>query len=385
MILHKVILLNLDSDEDIISHQAPYILVCSRYSKGEQNMSLKEFKLPHEDLASIASFVNLQRSEYENSEILIYGGTGFIGSWLTEGLVYSDRILGLNLRITLVTRNQTAAKLKFGNFGTNSVRYIEHDFAKLELKTSCHADYVFHGATPTRSLTGSDNEGDTLKSSVNAAKHATEVFSRKFILPRVVHLSSGVIYGNQPIDMRFRPETDSTGHGLGTYSEAKVAIDQILRSASETGKISFQSPRLFAFAGPLLQLDAHFAAGNFILDGLSNRPIQVKGNPETIRSYMYPSDLVVALLTIATQDEYQNFNVGSEESISMSQLATLISSMTSNSRIEFTNPNALLSNYVPSISNLKEIMPQFKPTGIHESISKWINWIHTTNQLTKGE
>ena len=348
-------------------------------------MARRNFHLPHGDLEFIASQLSELRDEYENSEILIYGGTGFIGSWLTEGLIYSDRILGLNLKITLVTRNQSVAKKKFGSIGTEIVRYVEHDFAKSELRIKCNADYVFHGATPTRSATGSDNQVHTITSSVNAAKHATEVLSRKFSLPRVVHLSSGVIYGNQPIDMKFRSESDLPGQGVGSYSEAKELIDQILRSAFEAGRISFQSPRLFAFAGPLLQLDAHFAAGNFLLDGLANRPIRVKGNPDTVRSYMYPSDLVSALLAIATQEKYQNFNVGSEESISMSQLAGLISNLTSSVEIDFTNPDAPISNYVPSISNLKEILPQFQPIGIHESLCKWIEWIKATNQLTKGE
>lgn len=263
------------------------------------------------------------------------------------------------------------------------MRFIEHDFASSELNHSFEADYIFHGGTPTRSLTGSGNEIDTVNSSINAAKHAINAKSNKFLLPRVIHLSSGVIYGAQPTEMKLRSEKDYAKGGVGKYAEAKVEVDKILSDAQGRGIINFQSPRLFAFAGPLLQLDAHFAAGNFLQDGLLNRPIRVKGNPATIRSYMYPTDLIGALLRIAAEENYKDFNIGSEEGITMSELASLISSMTSNSRIEFTNPNASLSNYVPSISNLKEIMPQFKPIGIHESISKWINWIHTTNQLTK--
>jgi hypothetical protein len=86
---------------------------------------------------------------------------------------------------------------------------------------------------------------------------------------------------------------------------------------------------------------------------------------------------------IAAQDEYRNFNVGSEEIISMKELACLISEMTSRTEIEFTNLKAPISNYVPSITNLRSLMPSHKPANLRNSLERWIDWIHTTNLLTK--
>lgn len=346
-------------------------------------MRLHDWNSPVGDLNAISHLIGQLREDYVDSKILIYGGTGFIGTWLTESLVYANKQLDLHLTISVVTRNKSQARIKFRHPSCQDLRFVEHDFALSELNHSFEADYIFHGSTPTRGLTGSGNEVDMFNSSINAAKHAIKARSNKFLLPRVTHLSSGAIYGAQPIEMKLRSEKDYAKGGVGRYAEAKVEVDQILSDAQSRGKIIFQSPRLFAFAGPLLQMDAHFAVGNFLLDGLSKRPIRVKGNPDTIRSYMYPADLIVAILRIATEEKYQDFNIGSEQSITMSDLATLISSMTSNSSIEFTNPNAVPSNYVPSILSLKEIMPQFKPMGVYESISKWIEWIEVTNQLTK--
>ena len=348
-------------------------------------MESNSSSLPLEDLEFIANVVSGLRNDYQKSAILIYGGTGFIGSWITQGLLHSNSLLGLDLRITIVTRNARLARKHFEHVKTEKLRFIEHDFSKSQLHENFEADYVFHGATPTRALTGSGNEEQTVKAAVNAAKHAIQTQSNKFDCSRNIHLSSGVIYGKQPIEMKSRSESDFAGVNTGTYSEAKNQIDQIFNAAYNEGRIHFQSPRLFAFAGPKLQLDAHFAVGNFLADGLLGRNIQITGNPGTIRSYMYPSDLVSALLTIATQERYQNFNVGSEESVTMFELATLVSTITTNTEIKLANPEAPISNYVPSISNLKTIMPKFEPIGIKQSIGKWIDWIEATNQLAKGE
>lgn len=348
-------------------------------------MELKFAILPKSDLESIVKLVQTIRDQYQDSKIIIFGGTGFIGSWLTHSLLYCNNQLNLNLDIKVVTRNEQRARDKFPYLERNAVTFLEHDFSKAELTSDARADYVFHGATPTRSQTGSSDDFNLVNGSVNAAIHATRIRSTKFKKPRVIHLSSGAVYGEQPVDMKRRSEDDSAEMGLSSYAIAKVSVERILRTAAKEGKINLQSPRLFAFAGPLLQLDAHYAVGNFLLDGLSNRPIKVKGNPNTVRSYMYPSDLVSALLRISVEEKYQNFNIGSEEIVTMSDLAQQISFMTCNNTVEFTNPEVPTSNYVPSTANLKMLMPNFEPIGIQESLSRWVDWIYATDALTKEE
>ena len=314
--------------------------------------------------------------QYQETKILIYGGTGFIGSWLTSGLLHSSAVLDLNLKITVVTRDEKAARIKLADVLGENLSFVQHDFAFSPLTDFFEADYIFQGATPTRVSTGSDIPANLLNASINAANHAIQCKSSRFEVPRAVHLSSGAIYGPQSMENPHRSEDDEVANELDAYGQAKAATDRVFQDALIDGKIRFQSPRLFAFAGPLLQLDAHFAVGNFVLDGVLGKPISVKGNPNTLRSYMYPSDLISALLVIATHQEYLDLNIGSEEAISMSDLALLVSNLTSQKGVIYTNPSLTPSNYVPSISRLKSILPNYTFLTLDESLRRWIDWIN---------
>ena len=89
--------------------------------------------------------------------------------------------------------------------------------------------------------------------------------------------------------------------------------------------IDFVTARAFAFLGPYLPLDTHFAAGNFLRDARRGGPILVRGDGTALRSYLHPADLVVWLLRILIRGQRgQAYNVGSDEVVSTAQLARRI-------------------------------------------------------------
>jgi dTDP-glucose 4,6-dehydratase len=335
-------------------------------------MKLGVGQLPQSDLDLITSYLEPHKEAFEKAKVLIYGGTGFVGTWLTSGLLNANQILNLKLEISLVTRNKRLASNKFGDMSRHLL-FIENDLSANEPLEAAHADYIFLGATPTTTATGSNRSVEVVTSAKNAANHASGATSHKFSKPIVVHLNSGAIYGKQPIDMRLRSESDPVlKFSSDPYIQAKILIDKILIDAQINGLVDFKSPRLFAFAGPLISLREHFAIGNFLYDALSNQKVQLKGSQNTIRSYLYPTDLIGILIQLTQVDTKLAINIGSDTPIKLHDLAVKISSSTTNHGIYMSNPNEEASNYVPSIKNLQETIWRklaFMARG-HKSLSQ---------------
>lgn len=341
-------------------------------------MKLSIAGLPEEDLVAIMNELEKLETHYRNMEILLYGATGFIGKWLTAGLLYSDNKLGLNLKIKIVTRNSSVASSIFKD-ALSKHEIIQHDLSgELALK-AITADIIFHAATPSRSSTGSRDHERLIQSTINAAKHAGETRSRSLFRPQVVHLNSGAIYGNQrtPLRSEFDKPLDSN---LTPYQKSKIQADAILLQAKNLGLIDFKSPRLFAFAGPHLPLEEHFAFGNFVYDGLQKKKIEVKGNPNTTRSYMHPCDLIRLLANLPALQSDLPINIGSDIPITISDLAQLVDEKTSRKGVEFLNPLAEENHYVPDTSNLKKLIKLELIYDLERLLDQWLEWLRVRNQ-----
>jgi dTDP-glucose 4,6-dehydratase len=340
--------------------------------------------LPEEDLNLICVHSDPAIEVLRDKEILIYGGTGFIGTWLTAALLHADQQFDLNIKIKVITRNQGKAINKFGIHKSN-IQFHQHDLALTEPRDNLTADIVFVASTPTNASTGSLNTQDLVQASRNVVSHATRIRSRNLEKPLIIHLSSGAVFGKQSMDYLFRNELDAVDEGSEEpYCQAKLVIENGLMLAHAQRTIDYQTPRLFAFLGPGLPLNSHFAIGNFVFDGMQKRKILVKGNPMTRRSYLYPTDLIEVLFQTLLLKEPVPFNIGSNTGITISDLAQKISSMTSNLGVTFSNPESDPSNYVPSTVNMNKNIKKNSYLDLDTSLKKWINWLKTTKNGAMG-
>ena len=149
----------------------------------------------------------------------------------------------------------------------------------------------------------------------------------------------------------------------------------IFSEAAVAGLINCISPRLYAFAGPGIVLDEHFAVGNFLRDGTEGKQIAINGNPSTMRSYMYPTDLTIWILTALLKPKYLNVNIGSEIPISMLDLANLISDMTSKKGVKILGDDKVDSNYVPSTLCFIQNYLVSEQIDLSNGLERWIEWL----------
>ena len=314
--------------------------------------------------------------DFNDSSITLLGGTGFIGKWLIEALHVYARNYSFSPKITVITRYpKNAHKIFVEDLGFK-LKIIEFNFA-INSTDLGKSDFFINGATPSQNKTGLLDNHSVYKSSVNASHSLIRSATKFRNRPKVVNLSSGIVYGPQDVSVRNQTEGPIAKEqpSQSGYLDAKIASELLLSEASDTGLVESISPRLYAFAGPGIVLDEHFAVGNFIRDGLQGNQIIIKGNPSTMRSYMYPTDLVIWILTALLKPTNLDTNIGSEVPISMLQLGNLISDMTSKKGVQILGENQEISNYVPSTSSFRENYGVSQQITLSSGLERWIEWL----------
>ncbi len=314
--------------------------------------------------------------------IFITGGTGFFGSWLLESLAFCNRRLNLNLSATVLSRNPDAFIRAMPHMaGEDSIRFLRGDILDFPFPAE-HFHFIIHAATPS---SGNEARQPDLPAKIIAGTERVLAFAQAAGARRFLFISSGAVYGPQPATLAHIPES-YIGKPETAYGKAKLACEEMCLQCSLACGMEFSIARCFAFVGPHLPLDRHFAIGNFIRDALAGRNIRIAGDGTPMRSYLYAADLAIWLWTLLLRPLDANdaksrlriHNVGSGEAISIRDLAReVIEEINPSLDIEIAQPTgaaALLQQYVPDVSKAESQLGLRQIIGLREAIRRTADW-----------
>ena len=330
------------------------------------------FGLPEVDINQIFESSSQAWKKLENSNILVMGGTGFIGKWLVAS-IGKARMEEKSISITVLSRNPKNKYSEFSSakFPINWIVCDVSNHSKIDVGNFTH---IINAATPSSTLTGAVEPKyvyDSIRGG-NSAILSSAINSNI----RYINLSSGAVSVLEEVEPIYEKEVCIENHLKtlsSSYSHGKRFVEEEINRAIQIDDLNAQSLRLFAFAGPGLPIDQHFAAGNFMRDAMQARSIAIKGNPATQRSYMYPADLTKHILDSLASNERTTKEVGSREIVSILELAGIVSSSVGGKNIEVRKEPQALSAYFPkSLDFLAETI------GLRESIEQWRDWLTDT-------
>lgn len=344
-----------------------------------------------EDLDRILARTEPLWQELRGQRILITGATGFFGCWLLESFAWANQRLDLKAHAVGLSRypgvlaekaphlacdpaiTLHAADVRHGNFPHGTFSHIIHAATEASARLNEEAPLVMF---------------DTV---VEGTRRALQ-FSIASSVTRFLLVSSGAVYGNQPPELSHMSEAFAGGpdplNAASAYAEGKRAAE-MLCSLAATPRLATTVARCFAFVGPYMKLDAHFAIGNFIDDRRQDRPIHVRGDGSAVRSYLYASDMMVWLWTILFKGQScRAYNVGSEEALNIARLASEVNSaLPPESEVTIASAaalNAVAHRYVPCTARAREELGLQAEVPLREAIQRTHTWFSRSAQLARG-
>jgi nucleoside-diphosphate-sugar epimerase len=342
-------------------------------------------KLSGDDLDHVLMHTQDLWEELRGKRLFITGGTGFFGRWILETFVYANEQLSLGASAVVLTRNPESFALKAPHLATrNDLKLLRGDVRDFDFPDGDFSHVIHAGTTSSAPVEPLEMFDTIVQGTRHVLDFAATHHTRKFLF-----ISSGAVYGKQPPELTHISEDY---HGApdpldsnSAYGEGKRAAELLCTLMANRHGFEAKIARCFAFVGPHLPLDAHFAIGNFIRDALQGDSIRVGGDGTSLRSYLYTADLAIWLWKILFQGKScQSYNVGSDLEISIGELGKLVIETTGTDQSVTVHRQSVVGKaperYVPSIKkallelNLKQFIQ------LPEAISKTANW-HLSNLM----
>lgn len=358
-------------------------------------MSAEARRLVAEDCAAASTPEVLEALAPLREELLVItGGTGFVGTWLTELVTHLNDQHGFGARLHLVARRADVFQAMAPHLAQRKDVFVEERDVRDLVELPRDAGWLVHAAgSPDNRLHASDPVR-TLQTFVHGTDAVLRAAGRLEHLRRLLHVSSGLVYGPQPLELERIPESyvgpapfDAVS---AVYPEAKRAAETLAAAYRSAHRLSMVTVRPFAFIGPYQSLTAPWAVNNFLQDALHGGPIRILGNGETVRSYTYPTDMAIGMLTAMVHGRRGlAYNLGSEISVTLRDLARCIAGHAGdNVQVVEGAPGqrrAEPSRFVPETQAATEDL-RFAPTvGLDAAIRRTLAWHRATGAESRGQ
>jgi len=310
---------------------------------------------------------------FSNSNILVTGGTGFIGSHLVEELVK------LKARV-IATRHTIDSDAYYFTRKLDkkaiTIRCNVCQFNKVyQLVTKYHIDYIFHLAAQPLVEVAYQTPSQTLYTNILGTINVLESARITPKVKAVVVASSDKAYGKLEKDKYL--ETDPL-RGDHPYEVSKSAADLIAASYFKTYNLPVVVTRFGNIYG---EGDLHYSR---ILPGIlkatvKGETLKIRSNGQYVRDYLYVKDVIRGYLLLCRNIEKvkgEAFNFGSDETLSVIELINLIEESL-NKKLKYKILN-IAKNEIPyqsldfsKINQLLKWKPEYKLKDILPKVYSW--------------
>jgi len=299
---------------------------------------------------------------------IVTGGAGFLGSHLCE------RLLADGWQVVCVDNLVTGSATNIALLRANkSFESIQHNVSE-PLYLDGAVDAVLHFASPASPVDYADHPIATMKVGTLGTHNMLGLARAKGAIFFLA--STSEVYGDPSVHPQ--PETYwGNVNPIGPrsiYDEAKRAAEAFTMAYHRAHGMHTRIVRIFNSYGPRMRLNDGRAVPNFLVQALNNQPITVYGKGSQTRSLCYVDDLIDGIVRLLGTDYSDPINIGSENEVTMLQLATRIRDLSgSSSEIVFKPlPEDDPKQRRPDLTRARQVLRWEPTTSLDAGLNKTI-------------
>lgn len=328
----------------------------------------------NKEIERIITNIGAISKSFEEKNVLITGGAGFLGSWICEVLVEQGmRVICLDNIVSGLKSNISHLRDR------DNFKFIEHDITR-PISFDEPLDMVMHLASRASPFEFEKYPIQILKANTLGIWVALGIAKKHNA--RFFYTSTSEIYGvaaEIPTTEEYRGNVNPIGP-RSCYDEAKRCGESYVIAYKLQHGLDTRIARIFNTYGPRMRAEGVYGrvVPRFIEQALSNKSITIFGDGTQTRSFCYFTDQVEGLLKLAFSQEANGavVNIGSDNEITILELAKLVKKLTNSvSEIEFQPlPKDDPIRRKPDITKAKMLLHWETKVGLEVGLQKMIEW-----------
>ncbi len=286
---------------------------------------LEPLVLPNLQEPTIIITPALEDKKEHTKRILVTGGAGFIGSFLTK------KLLDLGHQVIVLDNFFCCDGSNLQDIDNKNLVVINHDVTK-KFTVEGPLDIVMHLASLPSPAFYYTKPRETLEAGLLGTKNTLDLALEKNA--RYLFASTSEVYGDPVISPQPEeyPGNVSAIGKRSQYDESKRGGETLIKLYFEKYAIDVRIMRIFNTYGPGMCLNDGRVVTNFIEQALKAKPLTMYGDGLQTRSFAYVSDTVDGIMKILFSDTITNyttiqeriFNVGNPGEFTIRELAEKI-------------------------------------------------------------
>jgi UDP-glucuronate decarboxylase len=305
--------------------------------------------------------------------IVITGGTGFIGSNLCKKLLLEGN------KITCIDNNFTGSLENIKECLENpNFSFINHNVIEpINLENISKIDQIYHLACPASPKAYQSDPLFTLKTNIFGTMHLLDL--AKAHNARILLSSTSEVYGDPQISPQIEEYWGNVNPiGIRScYDEGKRVAETFMMEYKNKYHVNVKIARIFNTYGPWMNKDDGRVVSNFINQCIRNEPITIYGDGSQTRSVCYIDDLLNGLVKLMNNNVTNGpINIGNPNELTINELANEIKQLTNSSSTICYEPLPLDDpmKRKPDISKAKEMLDWEPTIDLKEGIQKTIDY-----------